>query len=213
MPLHYDGEIKLVKVSNMGSYANNGYIISSPRTGECIIIDTPAEPDRLLDELGAGSVKAILITHGHHDHLEGFAEIKAKTGAPVGVHAGDVPLLPEPPDFLLNDEDIIKAGDVELRTLHTPGHTPGATCFLTGNHVFTGDTLFPGGPGRTRSPQALSQIIASITSKLLSLPNDVNVYPGHGSDTTIGNAREEYRIFFTKPHPADLFGDVAWLEG
>ena len=212
MPLIYDKEIKLTKVDNMGPISNNSYIITCPRTGECIIIDTPDEPEKLISELGPGKVKAIVITHGHWDHLEGFSEIKKATGAPVGVGVGDVPLLPEPPDFLLHDGEVITAGDVEVRLLHTPGHTPGSTCFLAGKHVFTGDTLFPGGPGKTRSPQALNQIINSITNKLLVLPNDVNVHPGHSLDTTIGEARELYRVFFTKPHSADLFGDVDWLK-
>ena len=86
-----------------------------------------------------------------------------------------------------------------------------ATCFLIGKHLFSGDTLFPGGPGKTRSPEALQQVIDSITKKLLVLPDDTAVYPGHGDDTTIGKAREEYQVFASKPRDPALFGDVAWL--
>ncbi len=211
MPLHYDGEVSLVKV-NMGPYNNNGYILSCPTTHECIIIDTPAEPEKLLNELGGGTVKSILITHGHQDHLLGFAQIKEKTGAPVGVHSDDASMLPQPHDFLLKNGDVIQIGTVALTVLHTPGHTPGAVCLLTGRHLFTGDTLFPGGPGKTHSPEALRQVIESITQKLLVLPEEVAVYPGHGADTTISKAKEEYQIFASKPHPEDLCGDVEWLK-
>jgi len=101
---------------------------------------------------------------------------------------------------------------VKLQVLHTPGHTDGASCFLIGKHLFSGDTLFPGGPGKTRSPEALLQVIDSITRKLLVLPDDTTVYPGHGDDTTIGEARRQYQEFASREHPADLFGDINWLE-
>ncbi len=99
-----------------------------------------------------------------------------------------------------------------MRVIHTPGHTPGSICFLVGGALLTGDTLFPGGPGRTRDPQALAQEIDSITSRLYVLPAETLVLPGHGDHTTIGRSREEYAVFAAKPHPADLAGDVLWLE-
>jgi glyoxylase-like metal-dependent hydrolase (beta-lactamase superfamily II) len=83
---------------------------------------------------------------------------------------------------------------------------------LIGNHLFSGDTLFPGGPGKSRSPEALRQLLNSITSKLLVLPDDTAVYPGHGDDTSIGKARQEFQVFASKRHPEDLCGDVAWLK-
>jgi glyoxylase-like metal-dependent hydrolase (beta-lactamase superfamily II) len=107
---------------------------------------------------------------------------------------------------------VVQFGKRSIQALSTPGHTPGSTCFLVGNHLFSGDTLFPGGPGKSRSPQAFRQEIDSITSKLLVLPDETAVYPGHGDDTTIGNARAEYQLFASRPHPDDLHGDVSWLE-
>ena len=211
MPLHYDGEVRVVKV-NMGPYNNNGYLLICPHTGECVIIDAPDESEKLLNELGGGPIKAILITHGHHDHFLGLAKIKGSTGAPVGVHSKDASMLPQPHDFLLDDGDVMQVGTVELRVMHTPGHTPGAVCLLTGQHLFTGDTLFPGGPGSTSSPQALHQEIESITQKLMVLPDKVAVYPGHGADTTISKAKEEYQVFAANSHPPDLCGDVEWLK-
>ncbi len=211
MPLHYDGEIQITKI-NMGPYNNNGYIVACAETREAVIIDTPAEPEKLLSELGDVKVKAILITHGHQDHLLGFEEITGQVDAPVGVGEADVELLPSPPDIILRDGATIEVGNQTIQLLSTPGHTSGSTCLLIGRHLFSGDTLFPGGPGKSRSPEAFKQEIDSITRKLLVLPDDTAVYPGHGDDTTIGQARQEYQVFASQQHPDDLCGDVAWLD-
>ncbi|MFQ6026382.1 MAG: MBL fold metallo-hydrolase [Dehalococcoidia bacterium] len=211
MPLHYDGEVRITKI-NMGPYNNNGYILTCPETNEGIIIDTPAEPEKLLNEIGDTQIKAILITHRHQDHLLGFDEITGAVQAPVGIGVNDVEALPRPPQLELKEGMSVKFGNRELQVLDTPGHTDGAVCLLVGKHLFSGDTLFPGGPGKTRSPEALHQVIDSITKKLLVLPDDTAVYPGHGLDTTIGQARQEYQVFASKQHPADLQGDVFWLN-
>jgi glyoxylase-like metal-dependent hydrolase (beta-lactamase superfamily II) len=102
-----------------------------------------------------------------------------------------------------------------VRVIHTPGHTPGSICLLVpsrdgGDILISGDTLFPGGPGRSDSPEALRQMIASITSRLLVLPEDTAVYPGHGDNTTIADAKREYAVYASKEHPADQHGDVTW---
>ena len=210
MSLHYDGELRITKI-NMGPYNNNGYIVVCPETNEGVIIDTPAEPEKLLSEIGDVDIKAILITHRHQDHLLGFSEITGSVSAPVGIGTEDASALPKPPEIDLRDGGTIKFGNRELRVLATPGHTEGGRCFLYGKHLFSGDTLFPGGPGKTGSPEALRQLIDSITGKLLVLPDDTAVYPGHGDDTTIGTAREEYQTFASRPHSDDLFGEVTWL--
>ena len=211
MPLHYDGEVRIIKV-NMGPYNNNGYIVVCPDTNQGVIIDTPAEPEKLLDEIGDVQVKAILITHNHQDHLLGFDEITRRVDAPVGIGSPDATQLPRPPEVYLNDGDIIRFGNQELRAIFTPGHTNGSTCFLVGKHLFSGDTLFPGGPGRSRTPAALKQELDSITEKLLTLPDETMVYPGHGDDTAIGAARREHQVFASRPHRPGLCGDVAWLK-
>jgi len=209
MPLHYDAEVKITKI-NMGPYNNNGYIVICPDTNEGIIIDTPAEPEKLLGAIGDVQIKSILITHKHQDHLLGFDEITGAVQVPVGIGTDDADGLPSPPQIDLKDGMVIKFGNQEMTVLDTPGHTDGATCFLIGKHLFSGDTLFPGGPGKTRSPEAFQQVVDSITKKLLVLPDDTAVYPGHGDDTTIGKAREEYQGFASKPHSPDLFGEVTW---
>lgn len=212
MTLHYDGEIRIAKI-NMGPYDNNGYIVVCPETNQGVIIDTPAEPEKLLNQLGGIQVQAILITHKHQDHLLGFAEITDAVNAPVAVGVNDVDGMPRPPERELRDGDIVRFGNQEIRVLDTPGHTEGAACYLVGKHLFTGDTLFPAGPGKSRSPEALRQLLDSINDKLLTLPDDTAVYPGHGpTETTIGEARRRYQIYMSKPHPADLCGDIDWLE-
>ena len=209
MPVHFDGDVRISKI-NMGPYDNNGYIVVCPETNEGIIIDTPAEPEKLLNELGDVNVGHILITHNHQDHLLGFNEITSTVPVPVGIGTEDASALPRPPEINLKDGDVIKFGNRELQILATPGHTAGAMCLLVGKHLFSGDTLFPGGPGKTRSPEALQQIIDSISRKLLTLSDDTAVYPGHGLDTSIGDARKEYQEFASRSHQPDLFGDVTW---
>ena len=211
MPLFYDKEVKVFKTS-CGPFDNNSYLIVCPQTGESIIIDAPTEPGKVLEEASGTQVKGILITHNHQDHLAGLKEMIDATGAPVKAHSEDADALPIPPDVLVKDDDIITAGTIELRVIHTPGHTPGSVCYLVGKHLFSGDTLFPGGPGNSRSAEALQQIIKSITEKLYPLPDDTFLLPGHGQEATLGISKEEYRVFAEKSHPADLSGDVLWLE-
>ena len=211
MPLFYDKEVKVFKTS-CGPYDNNAYLIVCPQTNESIIIDAPMEPGQLLEEAKGTRVKTILITHNHRDHLAGLKEIIDATGAPVQAHSEDAAALPISPSGLVEDGDTIVAGTITLKVIHTPGHTPGSVCYVVGNHLFSGDTLFPGGPGRSTSPEALQQTIESITEKLYALPDDTFLLPGHGQDSTLGISKEEYRAFAQRSHPADLSGDVLWLD-
>ncbi|MBI2856204.1 MAG: MBL fold metallo-hydrolase [Chloroflexi bacterium] len=212
MPLFYEDQDIRVFKAPCGPFDNNAYLIVCPKTSESIIIDAPMGPGELLQDAKNTQVNAILITHNHQDHLAGLKEIKEATGAPVGIHGEDAGALQERPGFLVKDGDTIRAGSVELRAIHTPGHTPGSVCYITGKHLFSGDTLFPGGPGRSNSPQTLQQTIESITGKLYPHPDDTHVLPGHGADTTLGVSKEEYSVFAQKSHPPDLHGDVLWLE-
>ncbi|MFL2644190.1 MAG: MBL fold metallo-hydrolase [Dehalococcoidia bacterium] len=198
---------------DMGPYSNNGYLIKCNQTNEGIIIDTPAEPEKIIEEIGDTNIVAILITHGHQDHLLGFDEIMNAAKCPVYCHDGDSDLLPSSPDVLIQDNQRIPFGNQEIICLFTPGHTNGSTCYLLGNHLFSGDTLFPGGPGKSKNPEAFTQEIHSIESKLLVLPPEVDVYPGHGdTNTTIEEALEKFSVFTSKPHAPDLCGDVDWLN-
>ena len=115
-------------------------------------------------------------------------------------------------EVLLGDGDTISFGTVGLKVLHTPGHTPGSICFLTGKYLLSGDTIFPGGPGKTYSPDKLQQIIDSITGKIFVLPEDTRIFPGHGASTIVRREKVEFDVFSSRPHNASLCGDVLWLS-
>jgi glyoxylase-like metal-dependent hydrolase (beta-lactamase superfamily II) len=132
----------------------------------------------------------VVETHGHADHIQAVPDVR-RAGYEVGVTAEDAAMLPAY-DFLLEDDSVVEVGRLRLRTIHTPGHTPGSMCFVVeGSPVLlSGDTLFPGGPGNTRgNPDDFAQIIRSIDDRLFTLPDDTIVMPGHGADTTIGTER------------------------
>lgn len=179
-----------LKQFSVGSMDNNVYILVDPETRESIVFDAPTEADRILAALEGTSVKYILMTHADPDHVQALEEVRRATGAPVGIHPAEASRLPGPPDFELHDGDTFTLSRTELRSMHTPGHTPGGMSFVTGDILIAGDTLFPGGPGNTQRPEGnFDQIIESIRTKLLALPDATRVYPGHGRATTIGAER------------------------
>ena len=126
-PHYQDSDITIHKLK-CGPYDNNAYILVCPQTNESILIDTPADPGKLIEAARATDVKAILITHNHFDHIEGFTEVTSAIQAPVGIGESDGHALPRPANFFLKDGDEIKAGTVSLKAMSTPGHTPGSTC-------------------------------------------------------------------------------------
>jgi glyoxylase-like metal-dependent hydrolase (beta-lactamase superfamily II) len=170
---------------------------------------------RVVDQLGV-RVKAIVATHGHPDHVMGVGELRARTGAPFYIHPADefllktleeesmeeslrrllfwTPLPPEPPeefrpDHPLEDRGHLTLGAVKLTVLHTPGHSPGSICLHTSGHLFTGDTLFAGSVGRTDLPGGDPQALARSLHKILTLPDETQIYPGHGPTTTLREER------------------------
>jgi len=195
MALVHDAECLVFKAAGMGPYDNNGYVIADPATKEAYLVDAPAEVERLLAEAEGLRVKGVVVTHTHPDHVAGYADLKRLTGLPVAVHESDAGRLPGKPDALLAHNEELRVGAVRIRVLHTPGHTPGALCLHAAGALVSGDTLFPGGPGRTNSPADLRQIVASIEERLLALPEGDLVLPGHGADTTIGASRAEFATF------------------
>jgi hydroxyacylglutathione hydrolase len=206
-----DENLQIDKLS-LGPYGTNCYILSCRQTGESVLVDAPAEAEKILEHLKGLDPKYIIITHNHMDHLEAFGELKASLGVPVAVHPQDAGKLPSQPEVLLKDGDSISFGKVELKVLHTPGHTPGSICLLTGKYLISGDTIFPGGPGKTGSPADLRQIIESLTEKIFVLPEDTQIYPGHGDSTLLGKEKAAFDIFSTQDHDPSLCGDVLWLS-
>jgi glyoxylase-like metal-dependent hydrolase (beta-lactamase superfamily II) len=188
-------ELKRLEV---GSFENNCYLLISPPSRESVIIDPAAEAERILEEARGTEVKYILISHGHMDHVGALEEVQTATRAPVGIHKQDARALRQEPDFFLRGGETLKIGDISLKVLHTPGHSPGAVCFLTGKILFSGDTIFPNGPGNTAIPRAdYQEILRSIHRQIFTLPDDTVIYPGHGLETTVG--REKATSFYPFP--------------
>ncbi len=201
--------IVIVRKLEVGPFASNCYIIGSEADREGMIIDPGDEAKLILSEvkdLGL-DIKVIALTHGHIDHIGALKEVKEATGAQVAIHTDDVRVLkdrflsiflgirrrsPPPPDRLLNDGDTISVGELKFTVIHTPGHSQGSICLLGEGVLFSGDTLFNYGVGRSDLPGSGSnhnQLIDSIQRRLLVLDDDIKVYPGHGPETTIGAER------------------------
>ena len=189
MTHHYEGEDLIVRKIEVGEMENNVYLLECPHTHEAFLVDASFEADKILDWAEGAKIVGILMTHGHMDHVQVLAELKEKLDVPVYAHPGEE--YPVEIDHELRDGEELSLGQGHvIKVLHTPGHTPGGVCFLTGQHLISGDTLFPGGPGNTwGDAEAFAQIIEQIETKLFTLPDDTRVYPGHGKDTTIGTEK------------------------
>ena len=178
----------------VGPMDNNAYLLRSVRTGEALLIDAAAEPDRLIELIGDTPVVRIVTTHKHADHWQALAEVQAATGAAVAAHPIDAEEIPVTVTEPVEHGDTVRAGDVELTVIHLRGHTPGSIALRYDGaaepHLFTGDSLFPGGPGRTTSPADFTLLLNDLEQRVFDqLPDPTWVYPGHGNDTTLGAER------------------------
>jgi hydroxyacylglutathione hydrolase len=201
--------IRRVVVSHLSA---NCWIVGREASGPGLVIDPGGNADRIKQAIDESrlDVGLIVLTHGHSDHIAALRDIQDYTGADVAIHIEDADFLegrgsmssqfgisyrtPHPPETLLREGDIIEAGGLKLTVMHTPGHTPGSICLLSGGTVFTGDTLFHRGIGTTLMPgSSRPQLINSIQTRLMPLPDETIVYPGHGRETTIGIERRENR--------------------
>jgi glyoxylase-like metal-dependent hydrolase (beta-lactamase superfamily II) len=187
-PVHYEDEQAEIHRLVVGPMDNNVYVLRCKQTGEAVLIDAANEHDKLLELCRRLGVTKVIETHGHWDHIQAVPQVR-DAGYEVGVTQADASMLPSY-DFVLQDDDVIQVGRLQLQTLATPGHTPGSMCFyVQGSPVlFSGDTLFPGGPGATKFPGGdFPTIIDSIDNRIFRrFPADTTVMPGHGADTTVG---------------------------
>ena len=190
--LHWaDGRLEIHKVV-VGSYDNNVFVLRCRDTGEAVLIDAANEHEKLLELCQRLGVRRVLETHGHWDHIQAVPQIR-EAGYEVGINSDDAPMLKDVGyDVFIDDAEVIEVGRLRLHAIKNPGHTPGSVSFrIEGAPVlFSGDTLFPGGPGATKFPgSSFETIIESIDNRLFTLPANTIVMPGHGVDTTIGNER------------------------
>ncbi|MFW2382297.1 MAG: MBL fold metallo-hydrolase [Acidimicrobiales bacterium] len=186
---HSDTDLEIHRVV-VGPVDNNVFVLRCRHTGDAVLLDAANEHERLLDLCTTLNVRTVLETHGHWDHIGAVTEVR-DAGYEVGVTAADAHMLPSY-DYVLEDDSVIEVGRLRLRTIITPGHTPGSICFKVEQKplLFSGDTLFPGGPGATKFEGGnFGHIIESIDRKLFTLAPDTIVMPGHGTDTSIGAER------------------------
>jgi len=175
-----------------GPMDNNTYLLICPSTRDAVLIDASGEAEELIRAARDRNarVRSILMTHGHNDHWPALGSLRDAWGAAVGIHLDDADMLPLTPNFALTQDQRIAFGAVQVQVLHTPGHTPGSVCFYGDGHLFSGDTLFPGGPGNTKQPLGdFPRIMRSLREQLFTLPDRTYVFPGHGEPTTIGRER------------------------
>jgi glyoxylase-like metal-dependent hydrolase (beta-lactamase superfamily II) len=189
-----DDATVLIRKFSVGPMDNNVYVLTDTASGRGLLIDAANDADRILDEVHDVLLEGIVTTHGHGDHWQALATVADATGAPVYIHPADQDMVPREADRAASDGMTITFGGATVTLLHTPGHTPGSVCVLLegteGRFLFSGDTLFPGGPGNTGGNQdAFAQIMRSLRERLFTLPDDTQVCPGHGDDTTIGAER------------------------
>jgi len=206
-----DDKIEIERLQ-LGPFGTNAYVLICRQTKESVLVDAPGEASKISKILQDTSPRYILLTHSHIDHVGALGELRLKAGISLAAHPADGRNLPSSPETQLKDGDSVLFGNIRLEVLHIPGHTPGSLCFVTDKYLIAGDTLFPGGPGKTGSPAAFKQIVESITSKIFPLDDDTQVYPGHGDPTVLKKEKDEFAAFSSRSHSPNLCGDVLWLS-
>jgi glyoxylase-like metal-dependent hydrolase (beta-lactamase superfamily II) len=190
--------LTITKVA-VGPMDNNAYLLRCPNTGELLLIDAANEADTLLRLIGTTELSRIVTTHQHWDHWQALQAVQRATGAETFAHPDDADALPVAVAERVRHGDVVSVGDAELSVIHLRGHTPGsiALCYDAGGqladepHLFTGDSLFPGGPGNTEhDPKRFGQLMDDLEERVFApLPDGTWIYPGHGKDTTLGVER------------------------
>lgn len=209
-----EGCFLILKMLVVGPIQSNCYILGCERTREALVIDPGGDADRILIALAKDKLRCLYIinTHGHFDHSADNKRLKEVTGAQLLIHPADAPMIlnqsrsggmwgipidnSPPPDQYLGEGDVITLGDISLKVLHTPGHSPGGISLVTDKIVFVGDTLFAGSIGRTDFPGGdYEGLLRNVKNKIFTLGDEVVVYPGHGPKTTVGRERKTNPFF------------------
>lgn len=189
--------VAMLRKASVGPMDNNAYLITCRTTGQQLLVDAAADPDRLeaLVQEGSGRLDLVVTTHRHRDHTAALREIVERYSAATSAGAADAAELPVWPDHRLEHGDTVRIGEVELDVIGLRGHTPGSVALVLtdaagGQHLLTGDSLFPGGPGRTASPADFTSLMTDLSERVFdAYPDDTAVHPGHGDSTTLGAER------------------------
>jgi hydroxyacylglutathione hydrolase len=198
-----------------GSYQTNSYLLINVESSDAILVDAPAEAERILAWIKPFDVKKIVLTHAHVDHTGALEAVRRSLDVPVAIHPADIEEFNLEAEKTLEHGDTIPLGEARLDIEHIPGHTQGSIALKAIDQddfkfAVVGDAIFPGGPGHTTSPNTLRQSLDSLEQTVFTWPDNIELHPGHGDSTTVGDERAAFEAFRARPLPPDLYGDVLW---
>jgi glyoxylase-like metal-dependent hydrolase (beta-lactamase superfamily II) len=199
-----------LKALSVAPYGTNCYLLTCPETKQALLIDPAGDAEAILEMCANVDVRRILITHGHGDHVMALDEVREALQVPVGMHPADAEGFGIAADFELQDGMRLGVGRRQVRVVHIPGHTPGSVALRFDRRAVVGDAIFQGGPGASRSPEALETSLLSLQRTVFTWPDDTLMYNGHGDPATVGVERPDFQAFLARPRPVDLCGDVTW---
>ncbi len=203
------------RVLPVGEYQTNCYLLVETELCEGILVDPGDEAQEILDWIGNTRITRLLLTHGHSDHVGALQTVRKALGVKVGIHPADAAAFSIKKDFDLSPGVIFRLGGATIEVVHVPGHTPGSVAFKLieadgFHHSLSGDAIFPGGPGHTKTSVDLTIALDSLARTIFTWSDSVRLHPGHGESTTVGAERAAFEAFRDKPLPPDLCGDVTW---
>jgi len=204
--------LRILKLGPLGPWSNNAFILIDKATNQSAIIDAVPEIDQVLAATQGTTLRMVLFTHSHPDHIASFDELRKTVDVPFYMHPDEPWADHSRIDHAVRGGESIALGETTITAIHTPGHTPGSTCYYSAPYVIVGDTLFPGGPGRTADNDSLQTLIASVTERLYTLPDTSLMFNGHGDDCTVAQSKAEYAEYAAREHDAGLHGDVLWAR-
>lgn len=204
-----------LRVLPVGEYQTNCYLLVEAELCEGILVDPGDEAQEILDWIGNTRITRLLLTHGHSDHVGALQTVRKALGVKVGIHPADAAAFSIKKDFDLSPGVIFRLGGAAIEVVHVPGHTPGSVALKLieadgFHHSLSGDAIFPGGPGHTKTSVDLTIALDSLARTVFTWSDSVRLHPGHGESTTVGAERAAFETFRDKPLPPDLCGDVTW---